>query len=120
MPYRILSDHIPLTLGGGLLEFTFKLAPPVLGRGIVFYMLDGQGGRGYRIDLNGQQGPLFSTPPIRLYGSFCTVLGELKSGVTNADTNVLQFISVGTGPPLNLLHIVLSFNNSEEGLVGVL
>jgi hypothetical protein len=104
--FYILSDHIPLQLSDdGPVEFSF-LVGRVIGYGTLFYMLDGEGGRGYRVDLNGRQGPLFSPPPVRLYCSFCTTLGPplqlLKDG-----RNKLQFTSVGAGPPLHILHVVL-------------
>jgi hypothetical protein len=65
--------------------------------------------RAWRIDLNDVEGPLFSPPPMRLYCSFCTYIGELKAGL-----NVLRFrdIGGGGGPPLNILHCVLEYGGS--------
>jgi hypothetical protein len=118
MPFERLSDHIPLTLTaqGEPVEFEFQVGR-ALGHGILFYMLDGEGGLGYTIDLNGRQGPLFSTPPVRLYCSFCTTLGPPLEPLRDfSDTsnmprglNRLQFTPVGAGPPLNILHVVVQY-----------
>ena len=108
MPYVILNGHIPQTLGDEV-EFSFKLGEAI-GFGVVFYMLDAQqGGRGYTINLNNVQGPLFSTPPVRLYTTLCTTLGPPLGVLKMNTTNTLQFKSVGDGPPINLLHVVLQY-----------
>src|SRR5262245_48813525 len=107
--YCMLSDHVQRALGnryGQRGTFTFNPGAAPVGYGVLFYMLDGQGGRGYRIDLNEREGPLYSTPPIRLYTTLHTTLGPPLEKFKH-DTNHLHFTAVGAGPPINILHVVL-------------
>ena len=55
--YKVISGAIPATLVGNVVEFNFKLQPSPSGRpGVLFYTIDTDGGRGYRIQRQNGQG----------------------------------------------------------------
>jgi hypothetical protein len=104
----VLSGHIPATLGDVI---TFNFDPPgeerIKETGVLFYMINTRdGNRGYRIDVNGHEGDLWSLPPGSHYATLCTSVGPLN----RVNNNVLQFRSVGpTDPPMDILHVVLLY-----------
>src|SRR5262249_46734438 len=107
--YYILSDHVPRTLGnrdGDRVTFTLNPGAAPVGYGVLFYMLDGQGGRGYRIDLNERAAHLTSAPPLLFTTRIHTPLALPRKNCKHA-TNHLHFTVVGAGPPINILHVVL-------------
>src|SRR5262249_12284685 len=104
----VLSGHVPATLGDVV---TFNFDSPgeerIRPTGVLFYMINTrEGNRGYTIDVNGQQGDLWSLPPGSHYATLCTSVEPLNS----FRNNVLQFRSVGpTQPPMDILHVVLLY-----------
>jgi hypothetical protein len=105
---QVLSGHVPATLGD-VVTFTFNPGNFVATTGLLLYMINTrQGNRGYRIDLNGKEGDLFSLPPGSHFATLAMAISPIGFGV-----NTLQFVSVGPSePPMDILHVVVLFDDT--------
>ena len=109
----VLRGHVPATLGD-VVTFTFNTGNFAAEAGLLLYMINTrEGDRGYRIDLNGQEGDLFSLPPGSHFATLAMAISPIGTGM-----NRLQFVSVGqSGPPMDILHVVVLFDDTLEKTV---
>lgn len=106
MHLEVISGDIPSTLGDVVALNVGLPNVPTGGRGILFYMVDTRDGdHVYRVEVNGNTECQIALPSGNNFATLNTPIGHLGRA------NVISFVSVGGGPPIDILNVVLFYES---------